>query len=83
MDDKLIMQNLLDCTKGLCTLLNQSVIEANDSTLSSDLKNVLSVFLTVQHETYKTMQDEGWYPVEQVKMPAINKVKNKFSNASA
>ena len=83
MEDKLIMQNLLDCTKSLCNLLNQSVVEANDSSLSNDLKNSLQAFLTMQHETYKAMQDEGWYPVEQVKMPAINKVKNKFSPSQA
>ena len=81
MDDKLIMQNLLDCTKSLCNLLNQSTIEANETAISADFKNVLGVFLNIQHETYKTMQEEGWYPVEQVKAQAITKVKNKFENA--
>lgn len=81
MEDKLIMQNLLDCTKSLCNLLNQSSVEANETSLSNDFKNVLGVFLNVQHETYKAMQEEGWYPVEQVKAPAINKVKTKFASA--
>ncbi len=78
MEDKLIMTNLLDTTKSLCNLLNQGSIESNDTTFCNTYKKALSTFLTLQHETYKVMQDEGWYPVESVKAPAINKVKTKF-----
>lgn len=78
MEDKLIMTNILDSTKGLCGLLNQGSLEANDTNFNNVYKKVLSNFLSMQHELYKVMQEEGWYPVEDVKAPAINKVKNKF-----
>lgn len=78
MEDKLIMTNILDSTKGLCGLLNQGSLEANDTNFNNVYKKVLSNFLGMQHELYKVMQEEGWYPVEDVKAPAINKVKNKF-----
>ena len=81
MEDKLIMTNILDSTKGLCSLLNQGSLEANDSNFNNVYKKVLSAFLAMQHDIYKTMQEEGWYPVEDVKSSAINKVKNKFSTA--
>lgn len=79
MDDKLVMTNILDSTKGICNLLSQGTIESNDDTFCNAYKKVLSNFLTMQHDLYKTLQEEGWYPVENVKQPAINKVKTKFS----
>lgn len=81
MDDKLVMTNILDSTKSICNLLNQGTIESNDTTFCNTYKKVLTTFLSMQHELYKTLQEEGWYPVENVKQPAVNKVKNKFSNA--
>lgn len=81
MDDKLIMQNLLDSIKSVCNLLNQSAIEANETNVSTNFRNVLGVFLGLQHETYKQMQEAGWYQVEDVKNQAINKVKTKFANS--
>jgi len=81
MDDKLVMTNILDSTKSICNLLNQGTIESNDTTFCNTYKKVLTAFLSMQHELYKTLQEEGWYPVENVKQPAVNKVKNKFSNA--
>lgn len=78
MEDKLIMTNLLDISKSICNLLNQGSIEANDDSLSNCYKKVLNTFLTIQHDIYKKMQDEGWYPVIDVKKQEIDKVKSKF-----
>jgi spore coat protein CotF len=80
MEDKLIMTNLLDTNKSICNLVNQGVIESNDDEICNAYKTTLQVLLTMQHDLYKTMQEEGWYPVEDVKQPAINKVKTKFVN---
>ena len=78
MDDKLIMTNIIDTCKSLCNLLGQGSLESNDTTLCNAYKKVLSNCLSMQHDIYKTMQDEGWYPVEDVKQQAIGKVKMKF-----
>lgn len=80
MEDKLIMTNLLDTNKSICNLVNQGVIESNDDEICNAYKKTLQVLLTMQHDLYKTMQEEGWDPVEDVKQPAINKVKTKFVN---
>lgn len=79
MQDKVIMTNLLENTKSLCSLLNQGSCEANDTEFNMTFKKVLSNCLTSQHDMYKTMQDMGWYPVEEVKVQEINKVKKKFN----
>lgn len=78
MDDKFIMTNILETCKSLCNLLSQGSLESNDTNVCNTYKKVLSNFLTMQHDIYKTMQDEGWYPVENVKLQAISKVKTKF-----
>jgi len=83
MEDKLIMTNLLDTQKSVCNLLNQGSIESNDTEVCNTYKKVLQTLLTMQHEMYKTMQEEGFYPVEDVKQPAVNKVKSKFNNNSS
>ena len=79
MEDKVIMTNLLESSKGLCLLLNHGSCEANDTDLNNTFKKVLSNCLTSQHDIYKIMQDMGWYPVEAVKVQEINKVKKKFN----
>lgn len=78
MDDKLIMTNLLDSCKSICTLLNHGSIESNDDVLCNTYKKMLTTCLTMQHDIYKVMQEEGWYPVENVKEQEICKVKSKF-----
>lgn len=83
MEDKLIMTNLLDTSKSICNLLNQGTIESNDTEVCNTYKKVLQTLLTMQHEMYKTMQEEGWYPVEDVKQPAVNKVKTKFTKSTS
>ena len=80
MEDKLIMTNLLDANKSICNLLNQGTIESNDTEICNMYKKALQALLTMQHDLYKIMQEEGWYPVEEVKKQEINKVKTKFSN---
>lgn len=83
MEDKLIMTDLLGNSKSICNLLNQGCIESNDSNICNVYKKALTSFLTIQHDIYKIMQDEGWYPMEDVKSQAINKVKDKFCSCES
>ena len=78
MDDKLVMTDILNTSKSICNLLNQGAVESNDVEICNTYKKVLQAFLTMQHDIYKTMQDQGWYPVEDVKSQNVKKVKNKF-----
>lgn len=80
MDDKLVMTDILNTSKSICNLLNQGAIESNETEICNSYKKVLQAFLTMQHDIYKTMQDQGWYPVENVKAQSVNKIKNKFVN---
>ncbi len=80
MDDKLVMTDILNTSKSICNLLNQGAIESNETEICNSYKKVLQAFLTMQHDIYKTMQEQGWYPVENVKVQSVNKIKNKFVN---
>jgi spore coat protein CotF len=78
MQDQFLMTQLLDESKSICNLLNNGTLEADDSVLQSCFKKVLTNYLSLQHEIYKSMQEMGWYPMENVKQQAIDKVKKKF-----
>lgn len=80
MDDKLLMTDILNTSKSVCNLLNQGAVESNETEICNVYKKVLQACLTMQHDIYKTMQDQGWYPVEEVKAQNVKKVKNKFEN---
>lgn len=81
MEDKLIMTNLMDTSKGICVLLNHAAIESDNSAINESYKEVLEECLTQQHQIYAMMKDMGWYPMENVKNQEIDKVKNKFQSA--
>ena len=78
MEDKLIMTNLMDTSKGLCTLINTAALESDNSALNETYKEVLEDCLTQQHQIYAIMKDMGWYTMENVKSNEVEKVKNKF-----
>ena len=78
MDDKLIMTNLMDTSKGICELLGHAIVESDNATINESYKHVLEDCLTQQHQIYSMMKDMGWYPMENVKSQEVDKVKNKF-----
>ena len=78
MDDKLIMTDLMNTSKGICVLLNNAVIESDNNSINETHKEVLEECLTQQHQIYAMMKEMGWYPMENVKANEIEKVKNKF-----
>src|SRR5690554_892876 len=75
MSDKDIMNDILTFTKAECDLYMHGTIEANDPNVHETFKNVLLETLAMQHETYKNMQQKGWYPVEQVQKQKIEQTK--------
>ena len=78
MDDKLIMTNLMDTSKGVCALINNAALESDNSAINEAYKEVLEECLSQQHQIYAVMKDMGWYPMENVKSNEVEKVKNKF-----
>ena len=65
MDDKMIMENLLNTTKGVCDLYMHGAIESSTPNVRQAFCTALNFELGMQDELYKQMQQKGWYAAEQ------------------
>lgn len=79
MDDKCIMENLLNTTKGACDLYLHGTLEAPTMNVHQTFDNALNDTLCMQDDIYKKMSAKGWYTTEQAEQQKISKVKNKFT----
>lgn len=83
MDDKCIMENILLTEKGVCDLYLHGTIESSTANVHQSFSSALNESLCMQDDIYKKMSEKGWYPMEQAEQQKIEKVKQKFSNASS
>lgn len=79
MNDKEIMENLLQTTKGACDLYLHGVIESADQSVHSTFDDALSQSLCMQNQIYNQMSQQGWYPMQQAQQQQIQQVKGKFA----
>lgn len=79
MDDKTIMENLLNNTKGGCDLFMHGTIESTTPNVRQAFTTALNSALTMQDETYKHMSQNGWYQVEQAPQQKTQQMKQKFT----
>ena len=80
MDDRMVMENLLNTTKGTCDLYMHGTIEAGTANVRQTFDTALKDTLCMQNEIYKKMSAKGWYQPEQAEQQRITKVKNKYSS---
>lgn len=78
MDDKNIMEGLLQTAKGVCGLYLHGTIEAATSGVCQTFNKNLNDSLTMQDEIYKQMSSKGWYPTQEAPAQQIQQVKTKF-----
>ena len=79
MDDKCIMENLLNNAKGVCDLYLHGTIESPTMNVHQAFDNALNDSLCMQDDIYKKMSSKGWYTTEQAEQQKISKVKNQFT----
>ena len=79
MDDKCIMENLLNVTKGACDLYLHGTIESPTMNVHQAFDNALNDTLCMQEDIYKKMSAKGWYTTEQAEQQKISKIKNQFA----
>ncbi len=79
MEDRVIMDNILSTTKGLCDLMMHGTIESATTDVHNTFKTSLNDCLTMQSEIYSKMAVKGWYPTQQVESQKIDAAKQKFS----
>lgn len=79
MDDRMIMENLLNTAKGVCDLYMHGTIEASTDNVHQTFNQALNQALCVQDDIYKAMSSKGWYQMEQAEQQKIQKIKNQFA----
>ena len=79
MNDRDLMQNLLNLEKGACDLFMHGAIESSSTDVRQTFSTSLNSGLQMQDQIYNKMQQKGWYPTEQVQQNKIEYVKQKFS----
>ena len=78
MDDKNIMENLLNCTKGACDLYMHGAIESPTPNVREAFCSALNPGLTMQDGIYQQMTQKGWYQVQQAPQSETQQLKQKF-----
>ncbi|MBE5801058.1 MAG: spore coat protein [Clostridiales bacterium] len=81
MNDKDIMENLLQTTKGVCDLYMHGTIEASTENVHSTFDDALNQALCMQNQLYTQMEQQGWYPMQQAQQQQIDQVRSKYANA--
>ena len=79
MDDKNLMENILQLEKGVCDLFMHGAIESPTANVHRTFNDALNESLRMQDMTYSKMAAKGWYPAEQVEQAKIDTVKQKFN----
>lgn len=78
MEEKLIMGNILTLTKNICELLLHACIESPNN--NDVLDDVLDEYLSLQHDIYSIMEQQGMYKISFVDDEKISQTKSKFEN---
>lgn len=78
MEDRVMMDNILSTTKGMCDLLMHGSIESSTPDVHSAFQSSLNECLSMQNEIYNKMSQKGWYQTEQAPQQKIDSVKQKF-----
>ena len=81
MNDKEIMENLLQTTKGACELYLHGAIESTTQNVHATFDDALNQTLCMQNQIYGQMSQQGWYPMQQAQQQQIQQVHQKFANA--
>ena len=78
MDDRLIMENLLNTTKGVCDLYMHGAIESCTPEVRQAFTTALNFELAMQDELYREMQQKGWYAPEEANAQRTQQIKQKY-----
>ena len=81
MDDKNIMENLLNCTKGVCDLYMHGAIESPTPDVRQAFCTALNSGLTMQDDIYNQMTQKGWYQPQQAAPQQTQQLKQKFAQS--
>ncbi len=79
MDDKNLMENILQLEKGVCDLYLHGSIESATPEVHQAFTTALSSALGMQDTVYNKMSAKGWYSTEQAEQQKITALRQKYS----
>ena len=82
MNDKQIMQNLLNNTKAVCDLYMHGAVDSSTPNVQQSFKSALNDALSMQDEIYKKMSEKGWYQNQSAPQQQVDQLRQKFSAQS-
>ena len=77
MNDKEIMEDLLNTAKGVCDLYMHGTIESATTNVHQAFGDALNEALCMQNGIYQQMSDKGWYPAQQAQSQQISQLRQK------
>ena len=78
MDDRNLMENLLQLEKGACDLFLHGALESSTFSVHQAFGQALTDSLGMQSDIYDKMSAKGWYPTEQVQQNKIDEIKQQY-----
>ena len=79
MDDKNLMENMLQLEKGVCDLFMHGAIESATPKVHQTFSTALNSALSSQDTIFTKMSDKGWYTPEQAEQNKITQLKQKYA----
>lgn len=79
MNDREIMEGLLQTAKGVCDLYMHGTIESATPNVHQAFSTALNDTLCMQKQIYQQMSERGWYTAEQAPQQQRQQLKQKFS----
>lgn len=80
MDDKNLMESLLQTTKGISDLYLHGTIEAANENVRCAFDSSLNRTLQMQKQIYDKMVAKGWYTNQNAEQTKITQARQKFAN---
>ena len=80
MDDKNLMENMLQLEKGVCDLFLHGAIESATPKVHQAFNTALNSALSSQDTIYTKMSDKGWYTTDQAEQNKITALKQKYES---
>ncbi len=81
MDEKCLLTDILSTLKGVSDLFLHGTIESSTQNVHQAFKNALDETLQLQNQTYKFMENLGYYQTQNVDITKIAQTKNKVCSS--
>lgn len=80
MEEKVILNTILNLSKNMGDLLLHGTIESNDDVILKRFNNSLNSYLDIQSRIFRLMEEKGYYKLDSIEDKKIKEIREKYSN---